>query len=239
MKVKALLSGVICLMLLSGCGLFSGGEEGVKYASLTLSEFAFKPDTITVKTGEMLDMLLVNHGTEMHEMVLQSPWAEFEYELAPATYQTLGVRFHQAGVYDYVCELRGHLEGGMRGQIVVGKVKPNQLQLHRLATEKAPHLPTSEGEPRQEVQIELTDHKFTPNLVEVTAGTLLEVTLTNPTTSLHEMALTIGGMELELKVEPGDTKRFGLKVLQSGVITFVCDQPGHLDAGMKGTLIVR
>lgn len=242
------LGGLVAgLILVAGCGQPGGGgaagqpaqgpaagaqvaEERKVAVDMKLSEYAFAPRQVDLEPGELLDVTVRNDGTTAHEMVLVTPWADFEVELEPSTATGFGVKFREKGAFDYVCEIPGHRENGMAGRIVVGGVTP---------AAGAPAAEAEGEEKSEEVAVDLSDYRFSPDRIEVEAGTLLEFRVTNTAQQAHEMVIDAGGAEYEVEVGPGETRRFGLKMHKAGTYDYVCELPGHRENGMKGQIVVR
>lgn len=228
-KVWASVVVPITVLALVGCsGGESTGGEKVKEVEISMTEFAFSSKKIALTKGELLELTLKNAGAAEHEFVLVTPWAEFESELEPGHTDSMGFKFREKGAFEFVCELPGHREGGMVGQVVVDGGKPLEI----------PEVGGGE-EKKQELRIELSDYHFTPDKIEVEKGTLLEITVVNAASQKHEMVIDVGGMEFEVEVEAGKEKSFGVKFLQSGTVKLVCELPGHLENGMKGEIVVK
>lgn len=96
----------------------------------------------------------------------------------------------------------------------------------------------SGGQPAGSVKVTMTDYKFNPADLKVKAGKA-EFFLVNSGTVSHDMVVvgsdgkSVGRSEL---VQAGNTAVFTVDNLPSGSYRFICDQPGHEDLGMKGTL---
>ena len=88
------------------------------------------------------------------------------------------------------------------------------------------------------VQVTASEMKFEPAAITVPAGeTTFQVR--NGGTVIHEFEV-FSGETLVDEVEdivPGQTKDLTVN-LETGEYTFVCMEPGHEEAGMKGTLTV-
>ena len=109
--------------------------------------------------------------------------------------------------------------------------------------------------------VEMTNFAFTPAVLEVNAGEVLEIAIQNVEPVLHDFTIDkidadvhvsyLGGtgehahVEAQLDAdvhfaltEPGSGV-VHMKILEPGEYTFYCSVPGHREAGMEGTLIVR
>lgn len=97
----------------------------------------YTPDALTVRRGDTLRLLVSNHGTVMHEILLgtsdeiehhlramrrdpaMAHGAPYMAHVAPGEEAQLIWRFTQAGTLRYACLLPGHYEAGMTGTISV------------------------------------------------------------------------------------------------------------------------
>ena len=99
---------------------------------------------------------------------------------------------------------------------------------------------SSSSQPAGSTAVTMTEYKFDPATVSVPHGNVT-FWLVNSGTTSHDMSIrdssgkTISTSEL---LSAGDSKAFTVNNLEAGSYTFICTQPGHADAGMKGTLTV-
>lgn len=109
------------------------------------------------------------------------------------------------------------------------------------------------GGPSTQLNIELNDFSITPNQLAVPAGSEIQVRITNKGVVVHNFYIMQYGVNVgdmfdeediasaywEAEVQPDDTATFNFKAPdQSGTYQIVCGMPGHLQAGMVGTLEV-
>jgi uncharacterized cupredoxin-like copper-binding protein len=84
----------------------------------------------------------------------------------------------------------------------------------------------------------MTEFKFNPSAMSVKPGTTTFF-LVNQGAVAHDMVVEtqagqrLAGSEL---VQPGGEATFAVNDLAAGSYLVICDQPGHEQAGMKGTL---
>ncbi len=97
----------------------------------------FEPDHISVKQGETIRFVLVNHGTQMHEFVLgtkeeldehaalMQKFPNMEHDepymahVQPGKTGTVIWTFNRAGEFDFACLIAGHYQAGMVGKVTV------------------------------------------------------------------------------------------------------------------------
>lgn len=109
--------------------------------------------------------------------------------------------------------------------------------------------------------VEMTSFAFTPDVLEVNAEDVIEIAIQNADPLLHDFTIDevdadvhisyLGGTGDHLHVGPDreadihfalterGTGIVHVKVSQPGEYVFYCSVPGHREAGMEGTLIVR
>jgi nitrite reductase (NO-forming) len=100
--------------------------------------------------------------------------------------------------------------------------------------------PAGSGSGQQVTVRALDTMRFNPESANVQAGQPVRLTLTNDGTLIHDLILN-QGVSAPFKLEAnGKSSVSGtLTLLQPGTYTYVCAQPGHEAAGMKGTIVAR
>lgn len=87
-----------------------------------------------------------------------------------------------------------------------------------------------------EVPVRAGDLWFEPDTLEVTAGDIVNITVTNEGRIFHDF--TVPDLDFMIDVESGDTVSGALEAVEPGEYEFLCTVPGHAAAGMVGTLVV-
>ena len=96
------------------------------------------------------------------------------------------------------------------------------------------------GQPSGSIKVTMTEFKFDPGSIDAKAGTLTFF-LVNGGTISHDMIIRdssgnrVAGSEL---ISAGDSSVFTASNVAAGTYTYFCDQPGHEQSGMHGTLTV-
>jgi uncharacterized cupredoxin-like copper-binding protein len=97
----------------------------------------------------------------------------------------------------------------------------------------------SSGAPAGSTKVTMTDYKFNPADLNVKAGKA-SFFLVNSGGVSHDFVVmsadgskTLGRSEL---VQPGNSGVLTIDSLPAGNYSLICDQPGHANLGMKGTL---
>jgi len=104
------------------------------------------------------------------------------------------------------------------------------------------------------ISVITTDFKFEPDGWTVAAGQPVTLTLTNRGANEHEWVLLKEGMTVtppfgeqdedkvfwEIEVEPGATQTATFTApKEAGTYDVICGTPGHLEQGMRATLVVK
>jgi plastocyanin len=97
--------------------------------------------------------------------------------------------------------------------------------------------PLNETKPA-EVRIVSTEFGYAPAKVIVIAGRAVTLVLDNSGAETeHDLVVSAYGFRMQARA--GETARKSTVFEKPGEYEYSCDLPGHRDAGMKGTLIVR
>ncbi|CAI8879947.1 cupredoxin domain-containing protein [Methylocaldum szegediense] len=89
-----------------------------------------------------------------------------------------------------------------------------------------------------ELRIVATEFKYEPNVLEVPAGVPVSLLIDN-SRAATEHGLTLVEFGVRLEVRAGEVARKTVVFDRSGEYEFICDLPGHKEAGMKGKLLVK
>jgi plastocyanin len=109
----------VMAVLLSACGGGAGGGGGTPLTvSINATEFKFDPGTINATPGQTINLTVKNNGSVQHTWALAT--ANVKLTIDPG--KTATATFNApttAGTYQFECDLPGHKEAGMIGQLVV------------------------------------------------------------------------------------------------------------------------
>ncbi len=122
---------LIAVLVLTACS--SGGSSSGTSLTVTTTEFAFNPANVSVPAGASVNLTLKNAGTVEHTWVVLKQGVNvttatgldpasiyFSSKVEPG--QSASFTFTApatAGDYEIICDLPGHLEGGMKGTLTV------------------------------------------------------------------------------------------------------------------------
>jgi uncharacterized cupredoxin-like copper-binding protein len=221
-----------------------GTVQSPRIVKLTADDqLNFNPGAIVIAEGETVTFEVTVIGKAEHEFKV-GPAADVFADattvpeiagIKPGTTGTLTYTFKGPGPFAYACHAPGHFEHGMRGWfIVVG-----------------PDVPTvgTKDNPRV-VQVNMNDQlKFLPDAIQVTPGETVLFVLTNSGNATHEFQIgpadkvaadeVDGKIVLEAdKLDPGSTNQLTYTFDAPSPFAFACHEPGHYQAGMKGTIVL-
>ncbi len=112
---------VVAVMVTACGGGASGGSAGggaAKSVTITASEFKFDPATIDASPGQSINLTVKNNGTIQHTWVLAQANVKLTIDPGKTATQTFSAP-STPGSYQFECDIAGHKEAGMVGQLVV------------------------------------------------------------------------------------------------------------------------
>ena len=126
-SVIFVLVAVALVALLAACSTgtkpTSGGSSGgSRTINVAATEFAFNPNKFNATVGQKLTFRVTNKGTVEHTFVIMSPDGSQELaKLSTQPGETKPLEFtpSAAGTYPIDCNIAGHKEAGMTGELVV------------------------------------------------------------------------------------------------------------------------
>lgn len=92
-------------------------RPGGRPVPVTLVEFAFRPASIQIRSGEAANLRVSNSGRVTHDLYV--PALGFQVTVAPGQVVTSALPAAAPGSYEFYCTLPGDREAGMRGTLVV------------------------------------------------------------------------------------------------------------------------
>ena len=120
MRKTIFLLAVVALMAVAlvACGGGSSGPSasGVN-VTVTMTEFKFDPMIVTVSPGQTVNLTLKNTGSIEHTWVVVG--TNIKFTVAAGKTDTKTFTAPAAGTYVIDCDIAGHKEAGMVGQLIV------------------------------------------------------------------------------------------------------------------------
>jgi nitrite reductase (NO-forming) len=86
------------------------------------------------------------------------------------------------------------------------------------------------------VEIEANDFAFKPAEISLRAGEVVNLTVVNRGTTVHDLVVPAAG--IWLVVPAGRSVTTGFRADRPGEYEFYCSVPGHREAGMTGKIVV-
>ena len=205
------------------------------------NQLDFTPGLVQAAVGETVTFQIHNTGTAVHEFMvgpLADAFADKKgtpevADILPDKTGEVTVTFSGKGPFGFACHAPGHFEHGMAGYI-------------QLVGPGAPAVGTKD-DPRV-VGLNMDDSlKFTPASVQAAKGETIRFVLTNSGKTTHEFAVgpadkvaadeVDGVLVLEKdKLDAGSTNTVEYTFDGPGPYAYGCHEPGHYEAGMKGTV---
>jgi uncharacterized cupredoxin-like copper-binding protein len=191
--------------------------------------------------GETVTFRVKNTGKATHEFMigrLKPAFGDVEgtpevADIVAATTKSLTFTFTGNGPFAFACHAPGHFEHGMAGYI-------------QLVGPGAPTIGTK-ADPRV-VDVDMKDNlMFTPDAIAVARGETVRFVLTNSGKAVHEFQVgpadkvaaddVDGTLVVEKdELDAGSTHVVDYTFSGPGPYAFACHEPGHYEAGMKGTI---
>lgn len=118
-----ILCAVLALMAasLAACGGGAGSVPGGGTAldvTVSANEFKFDPATINATPGQTINLTLRNTGSIQHTWVVSRTNIKITADPGKTVTQTFTAPT-AAGTYEIMCDIAGHKEAGMVGQLIV------------------------------------------------------------------------------------------------------------------------
>jgi superoxide dismutase, Cu-Zn family len=135
-------------------------------------------------------------------------------------------------------DLKTNPEGNSGARTLCGVIFPPQKSIPgNNQTKATPTTDQAAAEPLEsEIVVDMADIFFDPDRITIPADTDVRITLVNVGETVHNFA--IEEQNVSVDVQPGDTAEEVLN-LPPGSYEFVCDVPGHKQAGMVGVIAVQ
>ena len=96
----------------------AAGAEGAQIVEVELGDLFIKPVQLQAEAGSVR-FQVTNSGQTEHNFAIEGVGGT--EMIAPGDVATLEVPSIEPGTYNFICEVPGHADGGMKGTLVVGK----------------------------------------------------------------------------------------------------------------------
>jgi uncharacterized cupredoxin-like copper-binding protein len=219
-----------------------GTKAAPRVVNLTADDrLNFTPGLVQAAVGETVTFRIHNVGKAVHEFMIGPLTAAFAdkegtpevADIGPGSTGNLTFTFNGSGPFAFACHAPGHFEHGMAGYVqLVGPGAP------AVGTRANPRV----------VHLDMTDAlAFDPNQIAVAPGETVKFVLTNSGTVVHEFQVgpadkvaadaVDGTVVIEKdELDQGSTNAIVYTFNTTAAYAFACHEPGHYEAGMKGTV---
>lgn len=90
--------------------------------------------------------------------------------------------------------------------------------------------------PPLEITLIATDFNWIPAEISAAPGQKINITITNDGLVRHN--LEIPELNIDVNIEVGESKTVSFVATESGTLEFICNEPGHEELGMIGTITI-
>ena len=255
--------------------------DNAEVVEIKLDEMSFTPDNLTFEAGKPYKVELVNVGVVKHEFTAGNFFASVAWRKAESAESEIKAPFFTEievfagqtvelffvpmtpGTYDLVCEIEGHLEAGMHGQVVVTGSTPTDPAPVFTAIADGPWVANgselvsaADWDTMETIEIEMGEFFFEPSELHLTLEQPYKLVFNNTGDVKHEASS--GGLFgtiafrkaedasgefkaptlAEVETFAGQETELFLIPQETGTFDLLCEIEGHLEAGMFGTVVV-
>jgi uncharacterized cupredoxin-like copper-binding protein len=235
----------------------AGGAQAAP-VEIDAFDIYFEPKQVTIPANTDVTISLPNKGVSAHDFSIDA--LGISVALPPGETQTVTINA-PAGTYQFYCNVPGHKEAGMVGELIVSAEAATTAPPAAPATEGA--TPSAQGATpvaatpaagtpasiaaaatatgaasaaANEVHIAAKDIFFEPKEISIPANTDVNFAIANEGVAAHNFS--IDALKISVDLAPGETKEVVVNA-PPGTYEFYCNVPGHKEAGMVGTLTVE
>jgi uncharacterized cupredoxin-like copper-binding protein len=212
-------------------------------------DIAFQPTALTIPADTDVTFSLPNQGAAPHNFSIDE--LSIDVDIAPGATEEAVINA-AAGTYEYYCNVPGHREAGMVGNLTVSAeaapapaaedtaaATPAEAGASPVATpaaavDAATPAPAAAAS-AEPVEVVSVDIAFQPPAITIPANTDVTFVLPNEGVAPHNFSVDELGIDVDQA--PGATEEIVINA-PPGTYEYYCNVPGHREAGMVGTLTV-
>jgi uncharacterized cupredoxin-like copper-binding protein len=110
---KLFLLLVALTLVLAGCS----SEPETKVVTLLAEDIEWSTNLIEAEVGQPIELTITNTGALDHDFEIAE--LDLNILLAPGQRETITFVVDEAGTYEYICNIPGHQDAGMVGELVI------------------------------------------------------------------------------------------------------------------------
>ena len=196
-------------------------------------QFSLTEMTIPANTDVVVNA--INVGSAPHSFVVEGQGIGTA-QLSGGQSESVTINL-PAGTYTYICDVPGHKEAGMVGTLTVVDEAAAPPAAEAPAEEPPADAPAEAAGGGPIVMEMLDTLQFAPATLTIPANTDVVIDLRNVGAAPH--SFVVEGQEVNSGQYSGGQTGTVTVNLPPGTYTYICDVPGHKEAGMVGTLTVQ
>jgi uncharacterized cupredoxin-like copper-binding protein/mono/diheme cytochrome c family protein len=222
-----------------GAGGNAGNAATSDQFTIEAHDISFNPTEIEVPSDTEVTILLPNLGAAPHNFSIDA--LNISVDIAPGETKEVKITAPE-GQYEYYCNVPGHKEAGMVGTLISRPMasadQPATADENAAADADQATQEAAGEKPDAATAQNVTafDIYFEPKEITIPANSDVPFTLPNNGAAAHNFSIDELGISVDLA--PGSTEETVINA-PPGTYEYYCDVPGHKEAGMVGTLIVK
>ena len=200
-----------------------------------LDTLQFSLTEITIPANTDVVVNAINVGSAPHSFVVEGQGIGTA-QLGGGQSESVTINL-PPGTYTYICDVPGHKEAGMVGTLTVVDEAAAPAAAEAPADEPAADAPPAAAASEPITMDMLDTLQFAPATLTIPANTDVVIDLTNVGAAPH--SFVVEGQPVNSGQYSGGQTGTVTVNLPPGTYTYICDVPGHKEAGMVGTLTVQ
>jgi uncharacterized cupredoxin-like copper-binding protein len=198
---------------------------------LQLKDIAFSVKELDVPANTQITINITNAGAATHNFNIDDLNVH-SGDVPAGGNATVTFNSGPAGTHQYYCNIPGHKEAGMVGQL---KVVEGGASVPAASPAASPAVASPAAASQTTFDLELKDIAFSVKSIDVPANTQITINIKNVGAATHNFNID------ELNVHSGDVAAGASTTVTfnsgpAGSFTYYCNIPGHKEAGMIGKI---
>jgi uncharacterized cupredoxin-like copper-binding protein len=205
--------------------------------AIALEDIKFDITQLTLPPNTDITINLTNKGATTHNFNIDELNVHSGDIAAGGTGKVTFKTGAAGTTYQYYCNIPGHRQAGMQGTITVSE----QAAAPAAGSPAAGASPVAAGAPAAQTtfNVKLEDIHFDVTEIDAPANTDITVNVTNAGATTHNFTVPDLNNVTTGDLAPGESKSITFNTGAAGQHQYECTIPGHAQAGMVGTLVVK